>query len=147
MAETKTQLEIEDWIQREWLSGKFRQRFIKDTVRLTSGGMFEFDAVSVDESIVACISTSGLTTSGGKPGSGKRHKIRSDLFFLLLTPSSKQRLMVFTEQDMYEFWLKEQKNGRVPRDIQFLIAAIPMELREKLSHAKAKSAEEVSGKR
>lgn len=147
MAETKTQLEIEDWIRREWLSGKFRQRFIKDTVRLTSGGMFEFDAVSVDESIVACISTSGLTTSGGKPGSGKRHKIRSDLFFFLLTPSSKQRLMVFTEQDMYEFWLKEQKNGRVPRDIQFLIAAIPMELREKLSHAKAKSAEEVSGKR
>ena len=147
MAETKTQLEIEDWIRREWLSGKFRQRFIKNTVRLTSGGMFEFDAVSVDESIVACISTSGLTTSGGKPGSGKRHKIRSDLFFLLLTPSSKQRLMVFTEQDMYEFWLKEQKNGRVPRDIQFLIAAIPMELREKLSHAKAKSAEEVSGKR
>ena len=68
-------------------------------------------------------------------------------FFCLLTPSSKQRLMVFTEQDMYEFWLKEQKNGRVPRDIQFLIAAIPMELREKLSHAKAKSAEEVSGKR
>ncbi|MEA1998633.1 MAG: hypothetical protein U9N61_04825 [Euryarchaeota archaeon] len=147
MAETKTQLEIEDWIRREWLSGKFRQRFIKDTVRLTSGGMFEFDAVSVDESIVACISTSGLTTSGGKPGSGKRHKIRSDLFFCLLTPSSKQRLMVFTEQDMYEFWLKEQKNGRVPRVIQFLIAAIPMELREKLSRAKAKSAEEVSGKR
>ena len=147
MAETKTQLEIEDWIRREWLSGKFRQRFIKNTVRLTSGGMFEFDAVSVDESIVACISTSGLTTSGGKPGSGKRHKIRSDLFFLLLTPNSKQRLMVFTEQNMYEFWLKEQENGRVPRGIQFLIAAIPMELREKLSRAKAKSAEEVSGKR
>jgi len=147
MAETKTQLEIEDWIRREWLSGKFRQRFIKDTVRLTSGGVFEFDAVSADESIVTCISTSGLTTSGGKPGSGKKHKIRSDLFFLLLTPNSKQRLMVFTEQDMHEFWLKEQKNGRVPRDIQFLIAAIPMELREKLSRAKAKSAEEVSGKR
>ena len=147
MAETKTQLEIEDWIRREWLSGKFRQRFIKDTVRLTSGGMFEFDAVSVDESIVACISTSGLTTSGGKPGSGKKHKIRSDLFFLLLTPNSKQRLMVFTEQDMHEFWLKEQKNGRVPRGVQFLIATIPMELREKLSRAKAKSAEEVSGKR
>ena len=147
MAETKTQLEIEDWIRREWLSGKFRQRFIKDTVRLTSGGMFEFDAVSVDESIVACISTSGLTTSGGKPGSGKKHKIRSDLFFLLLTPNSKQRLMVFTEQDMHEFWLKEQENGRVPRGVQFLIADIPMELREKLSRAKAKSAEEVSGKR
>jgi len=147
MAETKTQLEIEGWIRREWLSGKFRQRFIKATVRLTSGGMFEFDAVSVDESIVACISTSGLTTSGGKPGSGKKHKIRSDLFFLLLTPNSKQRLMVFTEQDMYEFWLKEQENGRVPRGVQFLIAAIPIELREKLSRAKAKSAEEVSGKR
>ena len=147
MAETKTQLEIEDWIRREWLSGKFRQRFIKNTVRLTSGGMFEFDAVSVDESIVACISTSGLTTSGGKPGSGKKHKIRSDLFFLLLTPNSKQRLMVFTEQDMHEFWLKEQENGRVPRGVQFLIADIPMELREKLSRAKAKSAEEVSGKR
>lgn len=147
MADTTTQREIEDWIRREWLSGKFHQRFSKDTVRLTSGGMFEFDAVSVDESIVACISTSGLTTSGGKPGAGKKYKIRSDLFFLLLTQNSKQRLMVFTEQDMYEFWLKEQENGRVPRSIQFLIAAIPMELREELSRAKAKSAEEVSGKR
>ena len=55
--------------------------------------------------------------------------------------------MVFTEQDMHEFWLKEQENGRVPRGVQFLIADIPMELREKLSRAKAKSAEEVSGKR
>ena len=147
MAETKTQLEIEDWIRREWLSGKFRQLFIKHTVQLAPGGVFEFDVVSADESIVTCISTSGLTTSGGKPGSGKKHKIRSDLFFLILTPNSKQRLMVFTEQDMYEFWLKEQENGRVPRAVQFLIADIPMELREKLSRAKVKSAEEVSGKR
>jgi len=42
-------------------------------VRLSSGGVFDFDAVSEDHSVVATISTSGAKTAGGKYAVGKMH--------------------------------------------------------------------------
>ena len=145
MADTAVQRQVADWIRREWLPSQFNQRFTKDAVPLVPGGTFEAGAVSLDKTVVACISTSGLATSSGKHGSGKTHKIRSDIYFLLLTPPDCKRIMVFTEKDMFEFWVKEKRNGRVPKDIQFMIAPVPGELRQELHLAKERSSKEVGG--
>src|SRR6266404_9696240 len=65
MAHTGVQLEVEDWVRREWLPQEFGQRFSRERLKLTPGGFFDFDAVSADEKIVASISTSAARTATG----------------------------------------------------------------------------------
>ena len=54
-------------------------RFSRERLLLRSGGVFDFDAVSEDHSVVATISTSGYRTSRGKHAVGKILKLRSDI--------------------------------------------------------------------
>ena len=61
MADTRVQLEVEEWVR--------LNRLHRERVRLTSGGVFDFDAVSEDQKIVA-------TTSTGKLAVGKLVKRR-----------------------------------------------------------------------
>ena len=81
MADTRVQLEVEDCVRREWMPNYFGKRFRRERLELSSGGVFDFDAVSDDESMVATISTSGAKTASGKQAVGKLLKIRSDMFF------------------------------------------------------------------
>jgi hypothetical protein len=76
-------------------------------VKLSSGGVFDFDAVSADRSIVATISTSGTKTASGKHAVGKLLKLRADMLFLLLA-NAPRSLVVLTERDMYDLCLKER---------------------------------------
>jgi hypothetical protein len=66
MADTRVQLEVEDWVRQEWMPQHFGVNFYRERLKIRSGGVFDFDAVSADKSIVATISTSGAKTSGGK---------------------------------------------------------------------------------
>jgi hypothetical protein len=50
--------------------------------------IFDFDAVSYDKSIAACISTSGGKTSSGKAAVGKLLKIRSICGFRGKSPAN-----------------------------------------------------------
>lgn len=142
MASTHVQLEVEDWVRREWLRDHYGTRFARERVALSSGGVFDFDAVSGDGEIVANISTSAARTSGGKLGIGKMSKIRSDAFFLLLAEAG-TRALVFTEQDMYEQWMAEREKGRIPSSIELLWARIPAELNDKLVGAREIASQEV----
>ena len=99
MADTGVQLEVEDWVRREWLPREFGQRFSRERLKLTPGGVFDFDAVSADEKIVASISTSASRTATGKLAVGKLTKIRSDMLFLLMA-SCDQRLVILTDETM-----------------------------------------------
>ena len=144
MADTRVQLEVEDWVRENWMPGQFGQSFYRNRVKLSSGGVFDFDAVSDDRSIAACISTSGSKTSGGKHAVGKLLKIRSDMFFLLLATGLKRRLVILNELDMHETCLKEQNGGRVPPEIEFHLARIPDELHERLVRARAAASREVT---
>jgi hypothetical protein len=145
MADTTIQREIENWIRHYWLPSIFKGVFIKKKIRLSSGGVFEFDAVSDDETIAVNISTSSAVTSGGKRGSGKLQKIRADIYFLLLLPDSvKRRLLLFTEPDMVELCQKEQKNGRIPQNIEIIVVELPENLKAKLIDAKKNASSEVS---
>jgi hypothetical protein len=99
MADTRVQLEVEDWVRRNWMGPQYGTSFSRERLRLRSGGVFDFDAVSLDQSIVATISTSGSKTAGGKYAVGKMLKLRSDMLFLTMV-NAKRRIMVLTERDM-----------------------------------------------
>jgi len=125
---------------------RFDQQFVRERVRLSSGGVCDFDAVSADRKIVAAISTSGALTASGKHAVGKMLKIRSDMYFLLLATADR-RLVVLTERDMYERCLKEAEGGRVPSSIEFLLAEIPGSLETKLRLSRGTASDEVSPRR
>lgn len=145
MADTSAQREIEEWIRSIWMPSEFNRTFSQKKVKLSSGGVFAFDAVSDDEKIIANISTSNALTKAGKRGSGKLQKIRADVYFLLLAPDSVQRrLLLFTESDMVALCKKEQSNGRIPGTIEIFLVDIPKNIREKLLDAKQQASKEVS---
>jgi hypothetical protein len=146
MADTRTQVEVEDWIRKKWLPAQFNQQFFRDRVPLSSGGVFDYDAVSSDRKIIALISTSSSTTSGGKQGVGKLQKIRADMFFMLLTPNFEKKIIVLTETDMFEKCNAEIAAGRAPKEIKFMYAEIPDVLRARLIESREKASKEVKPK-
>lgn len=125
---------------------KVRSAFSRERVRLSSGGVCDFDAVSADRRVVAAISTSGAVTASGKHAVGKMLKIRSAMDFLLLAAADR-RLVVLTERDMYARCLKEAEGGRVPSSIEFALAEIPASLDAKLRLARGAASNEVAPRR
>lgn len=75
MADTRVQLEVEDWVRRNWMPFKYGMKFSRERVKIRSGGVFDFDAVNDDCSIVATVSTSGAKTTSGKYAVGKVLKL------------------------------------------------------------------------
>lgn len=142
MADTRVQLEVEDWVRREWMPPRFGQQFFRERVRLSSGGVCDLDAVSSDRKVVAAISTSGAFTARGKLAVGKMLKIRSDMYFLLLA-DAERRIVVLTEKDMYDQCLKEAAGGRVPSSIEFVRADIPEQLRARLRVSRSTASDEL----
>ena len=124
---------------------QFASKFSRERLPIRSGGVFDFDAVSDDRTIVATISTSGSRTSGGKHAVGKILKLRSDMLFLTLV-EAKRRIIVLTERDMFLQCEKKYAGGRVPREIEFLCAQIPDALRTRLVAARFKASGEMASK-
>lgn len=145
MADTRVQLEVEDWVRRNWMRQHFGTSFSRERLPIKSGGVFDFDAVSEDHSIVATISTSGAETAGGKKGVGKILKLRSDILFLTMV-DAKRRVIVLTERDMFVQFEKEVAGGRVPTEIEFVCAEIPEDLRVKLVAARRSASGESAAK-
>ena len=145
MADTRVQLQVEDWVRQHWMPEEFGTQFHRERISLISGGVFDFDAVSSDRTIAATISTSGAKTASGKSAVGKLLKVRSDMLFLLLA-KVERRLVILTESDMYARCLKEREGGRVPQEIEFARAEIPADLQQRLVKARAASSNEVSPK-
>ena len=146
MADTRVQLEVEDWVRRNWMAAQFGTKFSRERLPLRSGGVFDFDAVSEDHSIVATISTSGAKTSGGKYAVGKILKLRSDMLFLTMV-EAKRRIVVLTERDMCSQCEKEAAGGRVPPEIEFVCAVLPEEINIRLLAARLVASGESGGGR
>jgi|SRR3989304_7036171 len=85
MANTNVQRKVEDWVRKEWMNKSYGKNFYRDRIKLSSGGVFEFDAVSQDMEIIASISTSSAITASGNRAAGPLMKIRSDILFLTMT--------------------------------------------------------------
>jgi hypothetical protein len=103
-------------------------RFSRERLRLSPGGIFDFDAVSEDESIICCISTSVGETTGGNRATSKLSKMKADVLHLILIPGEKKKVMVFTDSDMASLLKGEQANGRIPSDIEILISNLPTDI-------------------
>jgi hypothetical protein len=144
MADTRVQLEVEDWVREKWMKDHFRDEFHRTRIKLTSGGVFDFDAVNRDKSIAASISTSVGKTSSGKHPSGKLMKLRSDMLFLLMAENLTRRFVILTDESMYKTCMKEREGGRVPNGIEFLLAQVPIELEKRLSLARELASKEVT---
>ena len=127
MADTRVQLEVEDWVRRNWMAEQYGMSFSRERLRLRSGGVFDFDAVSADHSVVATISTSGSKTSGGKNAVGKMLKLRSDMLFLTMV-EAKRRIVVLTERDMCDQCEREMQGaGAFLQKLSLCAAIIPDE--------------------
>lgn len=135
MADSSFQRQVEQWVRDHCLAERYSQRFSREKVRLSSGGEYSFDAVSADRQIVATISTSGSRTASGKMGAAKLHKIRADLYFLLLAPAAR-RVVVLTEADMMQLCEKERADGRIPQGVELLHAVLPRQLVDALKAAR-----------
>ena len=143
MADTRVQLEVEDWVRLHWMPAKFGQKFHHERVGLSAGGVFDFDAVSEDRNIIATISTSGAKTASGKHAVGKLLKIRSDMLFLVMA-KAQRRVVVLTERGMFDLCRKELEGGRVPEGIEFVHAEIPDALAARLAAARSVASKETS---
>jgi hypothetical protein len=64
MADTRVQLEVEDWVRQQWMPQHFGMNFYRERLKIRSGGVFDFDAVSGDKCIVAAFSTTSAYLSG-----------------------------------------------------------------------------------
>jgi hypothetical protein len=142
MADTRFQRAVERWVCETWMPAQFGLSFVPRSLKLRSGGVFDFDAVSFDERIVANISTSSAKIASGGHGVGKTTKIRSDMLFLLMV-NAPRRIVVFTERDMYSWWLGEVGRGRVPPEIEFAHAVLPEAMAAELTASKARASAEV----
>ena len=146
MSDTRCQTECERWVRDNWLPAQFGMPFEERTMPLSSGGVFKFDAVSEDGSVIASISTSKAAMSSGKRGVGKLMKIRSDMFFHVMAGSG-QHVLVFTEDCMLTQLVAERERGRVPQHLQLLKADLPPELATRLHAARTQSSSEVRARR
>jgi hypothetical protein len=146
MANSTAQLAAESWVRDVWLPKKYGQPFWEKRLRLIEGDKFEFDAVSDDNSIIVNISTSSAITAGQKYPAGKVQKLRADILFMMMA-TGKRKLLVLTEQDMFELCQKEKRNGRIPAEIDFVYAELPTAITTLLIKAKTMASKEVSPKR
>jgi hypothetical protein len=149
MADTQVQLQAESWVVTNELPRMFSQVFSKAKLKLSWGGEFEFDAVSDDSRIVACVSTSCCRTAGGRPAVGKYHKIRSDVLYLINAIGPTRRVLVFTDPEMVKHFEAESSHGRFPPadQIELRLAELSEELREALGKARKDASDEVSPER
>ena len=145
MADTGVQREVAEWIIDRFLPAQFGGvAFRRREVRLQSGGLHQFAAVSEDGRRVGSICTGRARTARAKLAVGKMNKIRADMFFLL-TAQCDERFLVFTDREMFDLMQREKNEfRRVPKEIELLFAALPEELRERLDRSQARASEEVT---
>jgi len=121
VANTSEQLAAEKWIVENQLPRMLGGDFLPATkTKLIWGGVFEFDAVSVDRSVAVCISTSSGKTSSGKFPSAKVTKLKADALYLLHAAGVSRRVMAFTNDVMCGAIRKEQERGRFPPEIELV---------------------------
>lgn len=141
MADSRAYNKAEDWIRKEWMPEKFGMRFSRERLALSSGGNFEFDAVSHDENVAALISCSSGITKSGRAALPKLNKIRSDCLFLLMA-ALERRVLLFSDEALFQLVSGEKKSGRFPQNIELYHAPLPTEFRDALATARQAAIDE-----
>ncbi|MCA8088986.1 MULTISPECIES: hypothetical protein [Burkholderia cepacia complex] len=145
MADTSVQHDAEAWVVEHGLPTIFPGMTFRGVkLPLKWGGQFNFDAVSLDGSVVGSISTSARTTASGNLATAKFQKLKTDALYLLNLQNPARMVMVFTEQSMHEHFCKEKNVGRFPPDIDLHHVSLPYELHQRVLEARARASKETS---
>lgn len=144
MANTQVQLEVEQWVVEHFLPRQYHRHYTKKKLPLFWGGKFQFDAVSEDNKMAGCISTSNAQTASGKLATGKYHKIRGDALFLNAAVGVAKKFLLFTDDRMKSHFEKERDKGRFPQDIELVYAPLPASMRARLQASADDASREVT---
>ncbi|MFZ4682433.1 MAG: hypothetical protein ACOYMS_08020 [Terrimicrobiaceae bacterium] len=142
MATSKAFLLVEAHIRDGWMRSEFKTNFKKTKAPLRRGGEFEFDAVSEDGAIVACISANSGRANQGGLAKTKMNKIRSDILFLLLSEAP-TKVMLLVDGDLHAHAIQEQKRGRLPDEISIRLATLSDDFQRVLAEAQANASAEM----
>ena len=52
MADTRTQVRVEDWVRREWMPERYGQRFSRERVALTSGEYLFEELIALSSQVI-----------------------------------------------------------------------------------------------
>lgn len=143
MGDSRVQKEVEAWVRDIWLREQHGCEFSTKKVMLKDGGEYKFNAVNDEQGILVSVCTGMAKTASGNLATGKMHKIRSDVLYLIMA-NANRRLMVFTERCMLEAVTEEQEKGRLPRNIECFIADLPHDLYIRLNESRSVASAEVS---
>ena len=118
---TKIKKIIEPGFRDEYLKQQYPGAEIRqEQLSLMWGGKFEYDAVVYENGKLKAIyllSCSEYKTKNGRGGSGKFHKIKSDVLMMVGT-EAQIKIMAFLGESMYQQFKTQQTLGRLPQDIQ-----------------------------
>lgn len=129
---------------RQQLGRRYRTRFSRQTVTLTSGGNHAFDAVSEDGNIAASIITSGGPTKvGGNKPTGKIARAVEALYYLSLAPAQ-VRLLVLTSPEFYGIMVEEMQ-ARLAPGLAILHIPLPPTLQKEVAMAQDVASNEAYG--
>jgi len=124
---------VEPYVRR-WLSQKYNVEFEghEKEMRLVTGGVHRFDAVSKDGSIIAGIKTSALRSDTTKRpiGVGVIKSTFTELYYLSIV-NAKRKLMVLTDKGFYDLFCKESK-GKVSTGIEIIHCQLSQEILDKI---------------
>ena len=127
---------------RAQLSQKFGVPFRPLALKLSTGGMHEFDAVSEDRRIVASIKTAGGRTASGRFPVGKIKSTEAELYYLALVPAE-VRLLVLTSREFYAM-MKRRLEGRLAPGISLELVLLPSEMEEEVRRIRRVASREVA---
>jgi hypothetical protein len=118
----------------------FRQRKMPIRWSGENTGSFEFDAVSADGRVVACLSTARNLNPG------QRHKLMRDATFMWLVPDVQRRILAVVEPIVVGALTAELSRGRLPPNTEIRIIELAPELRRQLDHFRERAVNEVGGR-
>ena len=132
--------EVENWV-RSWLAGQFPgHSFAKHTLKLSTGGQHEFDAVSSDRNIIAGIKTNSYKTKSGNLPQGKFAELYRELYFLSLFNGS-NKVLILTNEDMFNDFRKRSE-GKVAEGIRILFCQLPPAIIQKVKAVQRQASSE-----
>ena len=143
MANTIAADDVAIWIRKEWMPKQIGGSFKCGDIRLLTGGLHRFSAVSQNQSIIACISTNRTRLPSGKSATDRLYKVRSDLYYLLLTGENNRKLYLCTEQDMKDWGDAEKRKGLIPGNVEFHLVSLPTSLRVNLEASRRATSHEL----
>lgn len=145
MANTSAQKKAELWIVGHYLPAHFDGLLFEERkVSLKWGGVFAFDAVSEDQSIIGLVSTSAAVTAGNNLATAKIQKLKCDTLYLTNVARPCRKLLIFSESSMIKQFQKEVEARRFPKDIELIHAELPDELHQEVLAARLAARREVT---